>query len=61
MWTLDEMGRWDSDVLKRWYSELDESYTQLSTQGKWEASAMMTFVREIIYLREKKEKVNEKA
>lgn len=58
MWTMQEMKTWNSDILKQWYTELDDSYPQLTPQGKWEAGAMMTFVREIIYSRE--DRSNEK-
>lgn len=57
MWTQRELNTWHSDHLKQWYTELDETYNELTPKGKWEAAAMMTYVREIVYEREGKERI----
>jgi len=52
MYTKNELKCWDTDHLKMWWQELDDSYHELKPESQRLASGMMKDIQEIVKERE---------
>jgi len=48
MWVKKDMETWDTNTIKRWLSELDDTYFELNSSGKSEADDMFQWGIQIL-------------
>jgi len=51
MWTKEDMKKWETDHIKEWLQELDDTYFELTSRGKKDADDMFQWGLDILDFR----------